>query len=49
MNTSMRVEDAPIAGVKEDNPGKTGLLFRTFLFISIHLAFLGAGVLLTSS
>lgn len=38
--------DAAIAGAQNDFSHKSNLLFRTFVFVSLHLAFVGAGLLL---
>ena len=44
----MRAENISPRTSDNDGQSKTGLLLRTFVFVSIHVAFVGAGVLLYS-
>lgn len=47
MTTSTRIEGASIAGAGIDDSQKPNILLRAVIFISIHVAIIGAGFLLS--
>ncbi len=47
MTTSSRIEGASVAGAGIDDSQKSNILLRAVIFISIHLAIVGAGILLS--
>jgi hypothetical protein len=48
MTLSTSTEGASIAGTSDKNPQKSNIVLRAIIFISVHLAFVGAGVLIYS-
>ncbi len=48
MTSSSSTDSATLSGAQNEYPPKSNIVLRAIIFVSVHLAFVGAGVLIYS-